>query len=57
MGGGGSSENNDASATKVYVRYKFKKDEKEYRDWLTMTQFRNLQSLLPIEYCEIIYDK
>lgn len=54
MGGGGTSGSDDASVAKVYVRYKFKNDEKEYRDWLTMTQFRNLQSIPIIEYCTII---
>jgi len=52
--GGGSSENDDVSIAKVYVRYKFKNDKKEYKEWLTMTQFRNLQSFALIEYCEII---
>ena len=54
MSGGGTDKSNDASVAKVNVRYKFKNDEKEYREWLTMDQFRNLQSLSLIEYCEII---
>ena len=54
MGGGGESESNDASIIKVNVRYKFKNDEKEYREWMTMIQFKNLQSLSITEYCEII---
>lgn len=54
MGGGGESESNDASIIKVNVRYKFKNDEKEYREWMTMIQFKNLQSLSTTEYCEII---
>jgi hypothetical protein len=51
------SEDNDMLNAKVYVRYKFINDEKEYHSWLTMAQFRNLQSLSIIEYCKIVSDK
>ena len=52
MGESDRFENNDMS--KVYVRYKFKNDDKEYHHLLTVTQFQNLQSLSIIEYCIII---
>lgn len=42
---------------KVYVRYKFKNDDKEHYHLLTVTQFQNLQSLPIIEYCIVISDK
>lgn len=54
MSDGGSFEYDDASISKVYVQYKFKNDEKEYRGWITMAQFKNLQSIPIIEYCMII---
>lgn len=53
MEGEGSFEHDDSSDSKVHVRYKFKNDEKEYKDWLTMTQFTNLQLIPIIEYCII----
>lgn len=54
MNNDGSFEHDDSSGPKVYVRYKFKNDEKEYKDWITMPQFRNFQSIPIIEYCIII---
>lgn len=54
MSGDESFEYDDSSAPKVHVRYKFKNEEKEYIGWLTMTQFKNLQSIPIIEYCIII---
>ncbi len=54
MSDGGSFECDDSSISKVHVQYKFKNDEKEYRGWLTMAQFKNLQLIPIIEYCMII---
>lgn len=54
MGSGGLMKSNDDSTSKVFVQYKFKKDETEYKDWLTKTQYKKLKSLSMIEYCKII---
>ena len=54
MGDDGSFECDNSSVSKVYVQYKFKNDEEEYKGWLTMAQFKNLQSIPIIEYCMII---
>ncbi len=57
MGDGRSFEYDESSVSKVYIRYKFKNDEKEYQGWLTMAQFKNLQSIPIIEYCMIVSEQ
>ncbi len=53
MGSSGDKQGSD-DLPKMFVRYKFKNDNKEYEEWLTETHYKNLKSLDLIEYCKII---
>lgn len=39
---------------KVLVRFKFKGENNEYQEWMTLFQYDNLKLVKIIEYCEII---
>jgi len=39
---------------KVLVRFKFKGENNEYQEWMTLFHYDNLKLVKIIEYCEII---
>lgn len=41
MGSGGLKS--DDSDRKIFVRFKFKNEEREYREWITDIQYKNLK--------------